>query len=134
MKVSIGNFILCPGGRDSDEDPETAATQVAQIAQAVRAPNARIFRRGNRVFTFTFSKLTDHGSFQAAERHRVLHAAEIPSTGVLTFVTEGAGGTQSALYFTDHNVDQVRIRQNGVSTTTTYTITAAGPTTTRPAA
>jgi hypothetical protein len=132
VKVAIGNFILCPGGRDSDEEPETTAAQAAQVASALRARDARVFRRGNRVFTFTFTKTLEHSSFQAAERHRVLHPAEIPSTGVLSFVTEAPGGGESTLWFTSHNLDQVRIRQVGVSTITTYTITAAGPTTTRP--
>lgn len=135
MKIAIGSFVLVPGGRDSDEEAETTAVQAAQVVQnALRAVNGRVFQRGNRVFTFTFSKTTEHESFQAAERFRLLHPTDFPAEGFLTFTTEGAGGGEASIYYAEHNVDSVRIRQIGATTITTYTITAAGPSTSAPTA
>lgn len=133
MKILIGNYVLAEGARDSDEEPETSASQVGQVAQFFRAANAGVYPRGNRIFTFSFSKTTSHADFMAAERFRLLHPIEIPTDGLLSFVTEDGAGSEAAIYFTQHNLDQVRVRQIGVATITTYTITAARPTTTRPA-
>jgi len=130
MKISIGHYVLAEGARESDEEPTTTMACAAQIAQRLRGAHAEVFSRGNRVYSFTFTKTRLHENFQAAEAFRLLHPVEIPATGLLTFTTEGEG--EANIYFTSHNVDEVTVRQVGVATISTYRITAAGPTTTRP--
>ena len=132
MKILIGTYPLAAGARDSDEEAETVATLLADVVPGVRAQNVAVWKRGNRAYQFVFTKTREHGDFKAAERFRLLHPTEIPTAGYLQFITEDGAGTEASVWFLNHNIDQVRIRQIGVGTITTYTITASQPTATRP--
>lgn len=133
MKIHIGTYELCAGARDSDEEAETTATQSSRTSAPLRADDARVFKGRARVFSFTFTKTREHANFLEAENFRLLHASEIPNEGVLSFTTEEGNGVEQVKYFTWHNVEQVRTRQIGVGTITTYTILASGPSTSAPA-
>lgn len=134
MKIEIGeSFTLIAGGAESPEDLEVNAEALVQVAQGVRAAEARVFHRGNVQHRLTFQITRTYASAGAAEAALFEHPAEVPTEGDITITVEPCDATAKVATLTDAAVHVFAARQIGRSIQWRYTITAGGITVEAPA-
>ena len=93
-----------------------------QTATFLRAADAGVFARGDRVNTISFAVTREHASYGAAEAFLFSHAATLPAGGVLTAICEDASGAQVSYAAQASAVTADEGTQRGTTTTHVYTL------------
>ncbi len=82
---------LAGTGRQGDAELTLSFADQVQVAPLLRALKAKVFHRGNRVYSVGWSTTREHATTQAAEDFLITHAEAItPATGTLTFTKADA--------------------------------------------
>jgi hypothetical protein len=88
---SAAAVTLAGTAREAENDFALSFADQVQVAALFRAVKAKIFHRGNRVYSVGWSTTRQHASESAAESFLINHAEAItPATGTLTFTKEDA--------------------------------------------
>lgn len=122
MQIFIGNFSLAAGDGESPENLSINGKRQVQTAGFLRAADAGIFARGDRVNTISFAVTREHASYGAAEGFLFSHAAALPAGGMLTVICEDASGAQVRYAAQASAVTADAGTQRGVTTTHVYTL------------
>lgn len=82
---------LAGTAREAETDFALSFADQVQVAGLLRALKAKIFHRGNRVYSVGWTTTRQHATTQAAEDFLITHAEAItPATGTLTFTKADA--------------------------------------------
>ena len=132
MKIKINEFWLCEDGQLAPNSLHINGRRQVQIAQFLRAGASKVWNRKNTVTTISFSVVREHATTRAAEGYMLQHEADIPASGVVTFVCPDKNGAEDFFYFDAGILDTTEAAQIGVSTEHSYTLIGGRVITTKP--
>jgi len=106
------DIVLVPGAEFSPENIIVNGTNVVELIHPLRSPTVRIFDRGNRTNSLSFTFTSQNASFLISEQQLILYTIALPSFGLVKFYGETALTTPFA-YF-PAGLKDFRITQIGV--------------------
>ena len=127
-------FVLFAGGLVSPEDPHEANHEdQIQIAQGLRAVAAKVYNRGNTVFSLPLKWTVDYGSVNAAEKAFLRFPATVPNSGIIRFTPESpAGDGSDVTWLVNATLHQSKPRLIGQAVVWNFLITGGQITATQP--
>lgn len=120
---------LCHGhgtGVDKHVGPSDLITEgpiSVQMAEFLRATNAKAYSRGNRKARLSFSVTRECASLQAAEAFCLTHPRDLQRADTVLIVAQGNRGAVTNLAIGNAVVENVQCRQIGVTVQISYTLT-----------
>lgn len=94
MKITLDNAILAGGGAEGPANFRLSTAWSVQFVELVRARFADQIARENIRHEINFNVTRLHASVQAAMKFILEHAESLPASGVLSFLTTGAGASR----------------------------------------
>jgi len=134
IKVKVGSTVVIDGAemREQPNNWRVNGSPVNQVAQYLRAAQARVHQRGNVQTTITFQCAKEHASLQAAILYCMTHYRSMILTGTALFVFESDGGATTNEYLANASCHVSEIYPVGLTTFATYNITGGKPQATSP--
>jgi hypothetical protein len=114
------DIVLVPGAEFSPENIIINGTNVVDLIHPLRSPTVRIFDRGNRTNSLSFTVTSQNASFLLSEQQLILYTVSLPSFGLVKFYGETALTTPFA-YF-PAGLKDFKISQIGVASIRTFAL------------